>query len=273
MLTALIILLGIQVFMSLVLLSTQRNYRQLARLVRERELNQQYQTQQLLAACHEIRSPVTAMQAALDLTKSRLEPAAASHEPGSATADLELFARNIARIDSLVDDVLDLTQPAGNTNAPICVDLFEIVHLEASRHPHAHLHERPDQADPTLVASNDPRRLTWAVSNLLTNASEHCRSHIDVRVFSSRLSNGSQAVAVRIADDGSGLGTSGPHRAPGVSGFGLRIVQSVIDAHSGELLIEPVSELGGAAFTLILPNGSAENPAIETDSATAITAS
>ena len=273
MLTALIILLGIQIFMSLVLLSTQRNYRQLARLVQERELDQQYQAQQLLAACHEIRSPVTAIQAALDLTRGRLEPAAPTYELGISSPDLEMFARNIARIDSLVDDVLDLTQPSGVASAPIGVDLFEIVHLEASRHPHAQLHERPDQADSTLVATNDPRRLRWAVSNLLTNASEHCRSHIDVRVFLSRMSDDRKAVAVRIADDGSGLGSSASRRGPRVSGFGLRIVQSVIDAHSGELIIEPIAELGGAAFTLILPSDSANTPTMKTDSVTSITAS
>lgn len=94
-----------------------------------------------------------------------------------------------------------------------------------------------------------------------------------MRVFSSHLSDGREAVAVRIADDGSGLGSSAPSRAPRVSGFGLRIVQSVIDAHAGELVIEPTAELGGAAFTLILPKQPADSSNVETYSTTSITAS
>ncbi len=272
MLTALIILLGIQIFMSLVLLSTQRNYRQLARMVRERELDQQYQTQLLLAACHEIRSPVTALQAAIDLTMGPEELAPSAYEPGDSSPDLEMFARNIARIDSLVDDVLDLTHTPLVVDSPTAIDLYEIVAVEIMRHPRARLHERPSPGS-AVVMTNDPRRLRWAVSNLLTNASEHCRSRIEVRVFDANLSDTRKAIAVRIADDGAGLGASGPRRSNRVSGLGLRIVQSVIDAHSGELGIEPKAELGGAAFTLILPSSTAEITAKGADSATTVPSS
>ncbi|MFW2382846.1 MAG: sensor histidine kinase [Acidimicrobiales bacterium] len=221
-----------------------------------------FEREQLAAACHEIRSPLTALHALTELQLSRRSHPA---QP-SSTAELDLALRNIRRIDALVNDVLALSLTAHADN-PFAlwgpVELVSLVRSEAS----AQSNPVPVQAEVTTASVvGDPRRLRWAISNLLANAAEHCESKVLVEVRTDHMSDERSAIAIRVSDDGPGLGTDDPQRLllrfrrgsnavekSAVSGLGLTIVQSVVEDHGGEVWIEPETSLGGAGFTVILP--------------------
>ncbi len=221
-----------------------------------------FEREQLAAACHEIRSPLTALHALADLLVARKKHPA---RPGS-TAELELALRNIRRIEDLVNDVLALSLTAHADN-PFAlwgpVELVDLVRSEAS----AQSRHVPVHAEVTTASVvGDPRRLRWAISNLLANAAEHCTSTVIVEIRSDQMADKRPAIAVRVIDDGPGLGTDDPQRLllrfrrgssaiekSAASGLGLTIVQSVVDDHGGEVWIEPEATLGGAGFTLVFP--------------------
>ncbi len=221
-----------------------------------------FERDQLAAACHEIRSPLTALHALTELQMSRR-----SHpsQPGSM-AELELALRNIRRIEDLVNDVLALSLTAHADN-PFAlwgpVELVSLVRSEAQ----AQSISVPVHAEVTTASVvGDPRRLRWAISNLLANAQEHCETTVMVEIRTDRMNDNRTAIAVRVTDDGAGLGTEDPQRLllrfrrgsdalekSAASGLGLTIVESVVDDHGGEVWIEPETDLGGAGFTIILP--------------------
>lgn len=226
-----------------------------------------FEREQLSAACHEIRSPLTALQTLTELQLSRYEE---EETPTTSSAELALAKRNVKRIEDLVNDVLALSLTA-HADHPFAawgpVEVVSLVRTEATAHSMA----VPVNASvTTATVSGDPRRLRWAVSNLIANATEHCRTRVEVTIRSDQMSDGRAAIAVRVTDDGAGLGSDDPQRLmlrfrrgssavakSAASGLGLTIVQSVIDDHGGEVWIEPESELGGAGFTLVLPIATA----------------
>ncbi len=252
----------LQVLLTASVYSARRAHRKSEQRLRVRELESRYRHQQLAAACHELRSPVTAMQAAMDLAAaakptSEWDFAAADLAPDYGVETGEIIVRNLGRLNGLVDDVLSVSQAFEDAPEPSVfrpVDIGALVRAETRHHPSAHM-TPSHRVGKIGTVPGDPRRLRWAVSNVLTNATEHCHRRIDVTLSNSALSDGRRAVAVRIADDGEGMRRPGSAGRPTTSpsGLGLRIVQSVISSHGGEILIEPISELGGAAFTLFFP--------------------
>ncbi len=226
-----------------------------------------FEREQLAAACHEIRSPLTALHALTELQLSRTRHPA---QPKSA-AELELAMRNVRRIEDLVNDVLALSLTAHADNPFAAwgpVELVDLVRSEAA----ARTEPIPVYAELTSAeVVGDPRRLRWAVSNLLANATEHRATKVIAEVRSDQMSDGRPAVSVRVLDDGSGLVGDDPQRLlvrflrgsnaiekSAVSGLGLTIVQSVVNDHGGEVWIEPETHLGGAGFTIILPVAPSE---------------
>ncbi len=234
------------------------------------EAERSFERGQLSAACHEIRSPLTALQTVTELLMNRLE---AGQEPIRSSAELELARRNVRRISVLIDDVLALSLTA-HADHPLAAlgpnDIVDIVRREAA------VHNRliPVTASVTsALVVGDARRLRWAISNLISNATEHCVSQVEVGVSSDQTEDGRPAVSIQVMDDGSGLEEQDPERLllrfrrgpnaseKGVGGLGLTIVQSVVDDHDGEIWIQPKGQLGGATFTIVLPLATA--PAAE----------
>ncbi len=222
-----------------------------------------FEREQLSAACHEIRSPLTALQTLTELQISRY---ADESTPTTSSAELGLAHRNVKRIEDLVNDVLALSLTA-HADHPFAawgpIEVVALVRSEAAAHSMA---IQVNASLTTATVAGDPRRLRWAVSNLVANATEHCQSRVELSIRSDQMSDGREAISVCVADDGAGLGSDDPQRLmqrfrrgssavakSAASGLGLTIVQSVIDDHGGEVWIEPKSYLGGAGFTIILP--------------------
>ena len=114
-----------------------------------------------------------------------------------------------------------------------------------------------------LTIVGDPIKLTWAVSNLLSNALRYTPAGGSVRIDA--VSEDGR-VLVSVTDTGPGIPAEQRERIfepfaqaidggeLGQAGLGLAIVRDIVQAHGGRIHLH--SELGrGSRFTLELPQG------------------
>jgi len=214
---------------------------------------------------HDLRSPLTVAEGSLELAQEDCES-----DHLSRTADAIEWSQ------ALIDDLLTLARE-GET-----VDELEPVALaEIARSSWQTVETEPAtlEVDATLVVEADSGRLRQLLENLYRNAVEHGSTspHSQAREdsvehgsTSSRseaddsVEHGGDEVTVHVgesdggfyvADDGPGIPEAERERifeagystADEGTGFGLRIVEQVVDAHGWEVTVTE-SEQGGARF-------------------------
>jgi NtrC-family two-component system sensor histidine kinase KinB len=188
----------------------------------------------VMAASHELRTPLTSIGMSVDLLQ---EHAAA----GLAEKDRELLAtahEEVERMKALINDLLDL---AKIETGRILLDFGPVAVDE-------------------LVGRVDANKITWVLTNLVSNALRHARhgGHIHVTA----IPVGPQ-IHLAVQDDGPGI----PHeyqarifqkfvqvkgRESGGTGLGLAICKEIVRAHGGTIWVE--SKPGqGSTFTFTIP--------------------
>ncbi len=216
-------------------------------------------------ASHELRSPLTAVRAQVEVLRAHPDP--------SATAEVLRHVQDEAdRMSQLIDDLLFLAAVTEGHRPTYPVDLDEIVLAEAAR---------ARTQDRVAVSLRGPaaarvqgvdRDLGRLLRNLLDNALVHARSAVTI----SLTTHGGEAV-LQVADDGPGIPPQ--HRetvfarlartdaarsrtSPGAgAGLGLAIAREIARAHGGTLSLSdpprgPSSgppRSSGAVFVLRLP--------------------
>jgi signal transduction histidine kinase len=218
--------------------------------------------EQLVAdASHELRSPLTAMRAQLEV--DRAHPETADREQ---TRD-ELL-REIDQLQRLIDDLLFLARTdAQAAREALPVDLDDLVLREAAR-------LRPDTAvviDTAGVSagqvSGDASDLQRLVRNLLDNAVRHAAHHVSIS-----LAERDEAVELVVNDDGPGVPEEAREqvferftrldgsRARGEgTGLGLAIARGIVDQHGGTISVG-AAPTGGASFLVSVPRTPARMP-------------
>ncbi|MGY4644758.1 sensor histidine kinase [Cellulomonas sp. URHB0016] len=222
---------------------------------------QQAQVRFVADASHELRSPLAAARAELDVAAHDPE-----HQDWRATARV-LRASN-ERMQQLVDDLLVLARTAesGAPGRDDDVDLDDVVERVgfALRPP----------AGISVEVSTEPVRvrgslgeLVRAVQNLADNAVRHAHGRVRLSV------RGADGWAlVEVADDGDGIAApdrelvfdrfvrldEGRARSAGGSGLGLAIVRGIAGSHGGRVRVVE-SDLGGAAFVVELPGAQSSS--------------
>ncbi|KUO09501.1 hypothetical protein AQJ58_24355 [Streptomyces sp. DSM 15324] len=209
-------------------------------------------------ASHELRSPLTALRAELEIALSRPEQADWPQVVHGALGDTQ-------RLQRLATDLLLLARfdSGGEDRGAQTVDLADLVREEvARRHPPTHLTLQLDSAlDPVLVHGH-PALLTRVLGNLLDNAERHADTAITIRL--SHDPQQRQAV-IEVLDDGPGIPPADRQRVferftrlddartrdTGGTGLGLAIAYHITALHRGTLKITP--SLRGAHFALHLP--------------------
>jgi signal transduction histidine kinase len=205
-------------------------------------------------AAHELRSPLAALRAELEVTCRHPDPEAFGTIAASLLADTE-------RLSRLVDDLLALARLDAD---PVIrrepVDLDDLVHDQVRR---AGPSRRIDTTGVGAArVTGDPQALGRVVRNLLDNAVRHADSTVTVA-----LSATGAAVTLVVADDGPGIAPGDRQRIfdrftrlddarsrdGGGSGLGLAIVRDVVTAHGGSVRVEDTAP--GARFTVALPAG------------------
>jgi len=215
------------------------------------EESQQRQHQLVSDASHELRNPVAASLAQLEV--STANPDATNWPVVAATVLAE--QKHLGR---LIDDLLALSRIEESQIGAVDVDLDDLISTEAKR-PHP-APVRTSIPVPVRVIG-DPSLLTRAIRNLVDNATRHAKSEVLVS-----LTSDAGFGIIYVDDDGPGIPghqrqrifdrfarvDEARDRNRGGAGLGLAIAQEVAQAHRGSITVE-TSPLGGARFTVVLP--------------------
>jgi two-component system phosphate regulon sensor histidine kinase PhoR len=218
-------------------------------------------------ASHELRTPIAAVRSA---TETLLDGALV--DPRAAARFVDIIGRNAGRLQSLVEDLLELSKLESNEfklkREP--VELSKVVPIVL-----ALFRERADKKGVRLAAEMpaelpaveaDARAVEMVLSNLVDNGVKYCASGARI-VVSAAESDG--RVRLVVSDTGPGIPAehlprvferfyrvdAGRSRELGGTGLGLSIVKHMVEAMRGKVSVE--STVGaGSTFTVSLPRAA-----------------
>ncbi|MEQ5803108.1 ATP-binding protein [Halomonas sp. H10-9-1] len=222
------------------------------------------QQDMIRAVSHELRTPVARLRFAVQMVQDMTDEPAVRRQ-------LEGVDGDIQELDGLIDEILTYARLGsdainGCEMDAVLVDcramaerviealspLYERLTLELAEGPEVE-----------LLA--EPRYLQRAVQNLVGNACRHAGSRVLIRVRREPA-----LVRIDVEDDGPGVPLAERQaifkpfarlddsrtRSAGGYGLGLSIVHKVMSWHGGSVSVDDSAELGGARFTLLLPQGN-----------------
>ena len=217
-------------------------------------------------ASHELRSPLSAMRAQVDVALTHPD----AMEPHDVLRSVQHHAQ---RMTQLIEDLLFLARAdeGGLTSTTETVDLDELVLAEMHRlRTHGSARIEVVATDPARVAGSQ-RDLTRMLRNLGDNALAHARTTVSIGLTAT-----DRDATISVSDDGPGVppeerlrifsrfarvdeARARPRSGTG-AGLGLSIARQIVDAHGGEISVVESSQFGhGARFVVRLPlKGSAK---------------
>lgn len=209
------------------------------------------------AAAHELRGPLGAMRAELEVALRR------QRSPEEYRAALEGALAETARLSALAEHLLTLSR-GGSFSREAGIPVPALLERVAGEVRRATGGVVETAAPPDLTIDGDPLALERMLSNLARNGIEAGGSPVMV---AARPFGG--GVEITVADRGCGIPAASlpmifepfyradPARSrDGGTGLGLAIVKTIVDAHDGKIQVE--SEPGvGTTFTIWLPTVSA----------------
>jgi len=197
---------------------------------------------------HDLRNP-------LSVASGELELARADHE----SEHLESVARAHGRMETLIDDLLNLARSGERVSGLERVDLGTLA---------GRCWENVDTSGATLVLETDRTlradegRLQQLLGNLFRNAVEHGSTSPGSQTSGGAVADVTITVGdcedgFYVADDGPGIPEadrekvfeSGYSTAADGTGFGLRIVEQIVEAHGWEIAVAESAD-GGARFEI-----------------------
>ena len=219
---------------------------------------------------HELRTPISVVKAnAETLLDGGLE------EPKVARMFVEAIHRHADRLGRIVNDLLDISRieagryplsPAPMELGDLIDHVLDLIEVDAQQKNI----EVTVTVEPKLGIVADRKALEHVLINLTSNAFKYTPEGGQVEVTGRILEDG--RVRVEVLDDGPGIdpahreriferffrADSGRSRDMGGTGLGLSIVKHLIDAHEGEVGVDPRSPKG-SIFWFTLPDS--ETPA------------
>ena len=210
----------------------------------------------VVAASHELKTPVAAIKAAAETILVAMD-----EDPEAAFEFSGRIFDNVLRMSRIVTDLLDLSRLESDTPQVEPFDLADVLEDEVERFSSS-LPGVVFEAVPTPIIGS-PSDLALAFRNLLENAVRHTPEDGQVAA-SVEADNGVATIAV--ADTGSGIPAAdltriferfyrvdaARSRSTGGTGLGLAIVKHVAELHGGWVEVE--SRLGqGSTFRIRVP--------------------
>ena len=207
-------------------------------------------------ASHELRSPLAAFRAQLEVALTHPDDADWAATAVALLADSD-------RMERIVGDLLYLarTDALPPEPSPTLVDLDDIVLDEVNRlrsHARVPIDTSRVSAAPVRGSREELCRL---IRNLLDNAVRHARSSVRVE-----LATAGDEVVLAVEDDGPGVPSDQRQRIferfvrldaarspDGGTGLGLAIVHAITVRHSGEVSLEPSADGARLVVRLLAP--------------------
>jgi signal transduction histidine kinase len=242
--------------------------RERGRLVRELEEAISARDDFLSIASHELRTPLTPIRLSVQSLKRKGQTLAAVLPKGLST-QLETMDRQVGRLDTLINELLDVSRiTVGRMDLELSdFDLTTMVRevvarfqqeLDWGRHT---VNLELGAPGAPVMGRWDRLRLDQVLSNLLSNAMKYGG---DRRLIDIAVETGPDTVAIRVRDHGLGISKEDQERIFerferlisvrhfGGFGLGLWIVRQVVEAHGGRVRVDSV--LGeGSSFTVEVP--------------------
>ncbi|MGN9841467.1 sensor histidine kinase [Nonomuraea sp. H19] len=204
-------------------------------------------------ASHELRSPISAMRAQLEVANAYPD-----ETDWPATGARALAAAD--RLAGIIDELLMLARlDAGAVTQRRVVDICHMAEEQVRRREGARVPILLDPCEPAPVHGS-PVQLDRLLTNLLDNATRHAATRVEFSVVVE-----GDRVVVTVTDDGSGIPPQDRERVferftrleearakdKGGSGLGLPLSREIAAAHNGTLAIADYSP--GARFVVELP--------------------
>lgn len=224
-------------------------------------------------ASHELKTPLSALLANLQLTEHRLDRVM-GEQPEGPLRDLRVRQRKAItearRIAGLVDELLDVGRiQAGKLEMNVApCDLVGVVREVVEEQRELTGRDiRTDWTEGPVMVQGDAARLAQVVSNLLTNAVKYAPADRPVFVG---ISAPEGEVVLSVRDEGQGIAEAdqerifdrfyrvrGAHAYGGSDvglGLGLSITSEIVQRHGGRIWVESAPGKG-ATFSVALPLG------------------
>lgn len=211
-------------------------------------------------ASHQLRTPLAALRLRLENLEGELADA-----PPAATEDVGGALDEVARLSRLVDGLLELARAERSVAdaAPIALGPVVAGRVEAwSALAAERAVDLVTDLDDALIVRTTPGRLEQVLDNLIANALDVAPADSAVRVTGARRVDG---IALTVQDAGPGMDPeqrahafdrfwrpSGANRDGG-SGLGLSIVNQLVTADGGSVVLDAVPGGGLAARVMLRP--------------------
>ena len=220
---------------------------------------EQYKSDFLQNITHEIKTPITAINSAIELIDTRNS----INETDKECLDIIQF--QVKSIDKLVNDILCLSEievaKNSNDNNFEEIEINSLIKIVVDEFCYTEIKINFEQNE-LIMIKGDRNLFSIAVSNLLSNAIKYSKTDkIDII-----LKKNQDKVVLIVKDYGVGIGKEhlnniferfyrvdkNRSRKLGGSGLGLSIVKNIIELHNGKIKVE--SEINnGSEFIMELP--------------------
>jgi len=211
----------------------------------------------LASLSHDLRTPLTAIKAAVENLRGELRPLDRNEQARAAATELD-------RLTRLFQDILDMARIDA---AAIRVDRQWVTAADVVDAASAHVrhtlegHALHIDTDSDMEVAIDPRLASVALSHILENAAQYSPADREILVHARIERDG---LHVSVTDQGPGLdpgelehlferfyrGHSARQKTFG-TGMGLSITRGLLAAAGGRIWAENVS--GGAKFSMVVP--------------------
>lgn len=250
-------------------LRARRRQYEVRGLLVELETNVRQRDQFLAMLSHELRNPLAAILASVQLMNR--------HGGNGHARETTVVERQTKLLSRLVDDLLDVSRVTlGKIALDVApTDIRELVerclHSLATSAETRGIRLGFGSDGQPFVVEGDPLRLEQIVNNLLTNAIKYTPSGGEVQVS---LSCDATSGEIRVIDTGLGIdpdvlprifepftqANSTIDRSQGGLGIGLTLVKNLVHLHMGTVVAESAGPGEGSTFVVRLPRSHADAP-------------